>query len=188
MMNHSRAFRVTRPLRWLSGVQLRLKIMAGVVAVMLIALTAFDIAAVTTMRHYLYGQTDNDLQVALDSTRGQLSALVPGYPPVGGRKGQPPHIRHVTTPRVPLRPVFGGFIIVYLPRHGKQVTLQVAGGGPPSFAILPPNAVKAVINPGPHNVVASDGLTQMRLQGIAVRGGSLVAGPASASSTIRLSR
>jgi two-component system OmpR family sensor kinase len=158
-------------------VQLRLKIMVGVVAVTLIALTAFDIAAVTTMRHYLYGQTDKDLQVALNVTRGQLSFLVPGYALAGGR---PQVQRHTGTPPVsfpaPPRSVFGEFGIAYLPRHGKQVTLQVGASGPggSSLALLPETA-KVAVKPGPHTVVSRDGLAPMRLQGITVKGGSLVA-------------
>jgi len=34
-----------------------MRVMAGAVAVALAALAAFDLTAVTTMRHYLYGQT-----------------------------------------------------------------------------------------------------------------------------------
>jgi hypothetical protein len=46
--------------------------MAGVVIVMLVAIAAFDIGAVATMRRYLLGQTDKNLQVTLAMTRIQL--------------------------------------------------------------------------------------------------------------------
>jgi two-component system, OmpR family, sensor kinase len=184
-MNPNRPFHVTVPFRRLLRarllrVQLRLKIMAGVVALTLIALTAFDIAAVTTMRHYLYGSTDKNLQAALNFTRGQLPFLVPGYAPGGTwagvqRRSGPPHVE--SSPAPP-RSVFGGFTIVYLPSHGKQVPLQVAAGGPKVFIGLSPGAAKVAATSGPHNavVVVPGGLVQMRLQGITVKGGSLVAG------------
>ena len=68
-------------LRRLWCAQLRLRVMAGVVIVMLVAIAAFDIGAVATMRRYLLGQTDRNLQVTLAMTRIQLPSLVPGYPP-----------------------------------------------------------------------------------------------------------
>ena len=73
--------------------QLRLRVMAGVVIVMLLAIVAFDIGAVATMRRYLLGQTDQNLQVTLAMTRIQLPSLVPGYPPnsvVHAKVGQAP--------------------------------------------------------------------------------------------------
>jgi hypothetical protein len=67
-------------LRRLWRAQLRLRVMAGVVIVMLLAIAAFDIGAVATMRRYLLGQTDQNLQVTLAMTRIQLPSLLPGYP------------------------------------------------------------------------------------------------------------
>jgi hypothetical protein len=43
-------------LRRLWRAQLRLRVMAGVVVVMLVAIAAFDIGAVATMRRYLLGR------------------------------------------------------------------------------------------------------------------------------------
>ena len=53
-MSHSAKVLVQRLLQ----TQLRLKVMAGVVVVTLIALVAFDVAAVSTVRRYLLSQTD----------------------------------------------------------------------------------------------------------------------------------
>src|SRR6516165_10571226 len=77
-MKPSRHYGVCALSGWLHGTQLRLKVMAGVVAVTLVALAGFDFAAVSIMRHYLFGQTDKNLQTALTVTRGQLPALLPG--------------------------------------------------------------------------------------------------------------
>ena len=48
-------------------VKLRTRVLAGVLAVTLIALVGFDIAAVTGLRHYLIGQTDSQLQEVLSA-------------------------------------------------------------------------------------------------------------------------
>jgi two-component system OmpR family sensor kinase len=47
---------------WPVRAPLRARVLAGVLAVMLIALVAFDIAAVTGLRRYLYSQTDSSLK------------------------------------------------------------------------------------------------------------------------------
>ena len=60
-MSHSQAVHPTALLRRLLRAQLRLKVMAGVVVVTLLALVAFDVGAVATMRRYLLTQTDDNL-------------------------------------------------------------------------------------------------------------------------------
>ena len=74
--SHRRTSRATVMVRRLLRVQLRLKVMAGVLAVTLVALVAFDVAAVTTVRRYLLNQTDNNLQVALTLTLPRLAAVL----------------------------------------------------------------------------------------------------------------
>ena len=71
-----RTSRATFMVRRLLRVQLRLKVMAGVLAVTLVALVAFDVAAVTTVRRYLLNQTDNNLQVALTLTLPRLAGFL----------------------------------------------------------------------------------------------------------------
>ena len=75
-MSHRRGFRPRTLIRRLLRAQLRLKVMAGVVVVTLVALVAFDIGAVTTMRRYLLAQTDNNLQAALTLTLPRLTAIL----------------------------------------------------------------------------------------------------------------
>ena len=76
---------------------LRLKVMAGVVAVTLLALTVFDVGVVITMRRYLIPQTDNNLQVALTVTKPTLGSLISEGIPRSPR--QPPRDRRQTTTR-----------------------------------------------------------------------------------------
>jgi hypothetical protein len=68
-------------LRRLWRAQLRLRVMASVVIVTLLAIAVFDVGAIATMRRYLLEQTDRNLQVALSLTQIQLPLLVPGYQP-----------------------------------------------------------------------------------------------------------
>jgi len=89
--------RISLLARRLLRVQLRLKVLAGVVVVTLVALAAFDVGAVTTMRRYLLAQTDGNLQVALDSTAPRLDSLLCPGPGCGrSRRTQlpPAQFRH----------------------------------------------------------------------------------------------
>src|SRR5258707_14000775 len=87
-MSHSQAVHPAALLRRLLRAQLRLKVMAGVVVVTLVALVAFDVGAVTTMRRYLLAQTDGNLQGALTLTVPRLDALLSGGPPLESTRGQ----------------------------------------------------------------------------------------------------
>src|SRR6185437_16145328 len=75
-MSTSQAVHPAALLRRLLRAQLRLKVMVGVVVVTLLALVAFDIGAVTTMRRYLLTQTDSNLQGALTLTLPRLAAAL----------------------------------------------------------------------------------------------------------------
>src|SRR6476659_1699264 len=75
-MSNSQAVHPAALLRRLLRAPLRLKVMAGVVAVTLLALVAFDVGAVTTMRRYLLTQTDSNLQGALTLTLPRLAATL----------------------------------------------------------------------------------------------------------------
>jgi two-component system, OmpR family, sensor kinase len=154
---------------------LRLRTMAAVVAVTLAALTAFDIGAVTTMRHYLYGQTDETLQTALDATRLKIPSLIPGF---AGRARQvrtssgPPQIRGVPVSS-PLKALLGAFDITWVPARGSQILLQA---GTSAGLEITPGIAKIAEQPGPHTVVVDGDQAQVRLVGMRLPGGSLVAG------------
>ncbi len=175
-MGHRRTSRARALLRRLLRAQLRLKVMAGVVVVTLVALVAFDVGAVTTMRRYLLTQTDNNLQVALTLTVPRLNAILsaPGHPitpHAAPAPVQPP-------PRSKFPALPGAFDIVFLPVRGGQVTLQVAanaGTGGYSWT-LSPRATQVADRPGPHTLVSANGGAQIRIQSLRVAGGSLVAG------------
>ena len=180
-MNHRR----TSPARVLAerlmGTQLRLKVMAGAVAVTLVALIAFDVGAVATVRRYLLTQTDSNLQVALTLTMPRLTAFLAADAPAGpgGRRGQhavPARVARPPKGRILALP--GAFDMAFLPARGEQVTLQVAAnGGSGGYSWkLSPTAAELAIRPGPHTLAGPDGRTVIRVLSLRVPGGSLVVG------------
>jgi two-component system OmpR family sensor kinase len=169
--------RATALLRRLLRIQLRLKVMAGVVLVTLVALGAFDVGAVTTMHRYLLSQTDNNLHGALDLAVPRLHAMLSGSSAPAPQAEPAPE--GLTRPReIQLPALPGAFDMVFLPWRGQQVTLQISmNGGVRGYNwILSPNAARAAVQPGPHTVVSAKGKPLFRFQSIRVRGGSLVAG------------
>jgi two-component system, OmpR family, sensor kinase len=172
-------------LRRLWRAQLRLRVMAGVVIVMLLAIAAFDIGAVATMRRYLLGQTDQNLQVTLATTRIQLPSLLPGYPfaaavhpnvaqaPAGGGA----NVTWIRGSSSPVRSLLGEFSITFYPRGGKPVQLEVGANGPAGEQLaLPANVTRLVAKPGPRTVLSQHGQLPIRVNDIQVVGGRLVAG------------
>ncbi len=65
--------------------KLRTRVLLGVLAVMLVALAAFDVAAVTALRGYLVGQADVQLQHVLSLYRVASRAGAPSTPGGPGR-------------------------------------------------------------------------------------------------------
>lgn len=148
--------------------QLRIRVLAGVVAVTLAALAAFDLTAVTTMRHYLYGQAQSRLGAALEQAAQELQALATtstGQPGAG-------------TSRL-ANGVAGQFDIIWLPARGRPFAVQVAissvedlrGASAPTVTSV---VARAVTKPGLDTVPVAGQMTL--LERISVPGGSIVAG------------
>jgi two-component system, OmpR family, sensor kinase len=171
-MRHPKAL-----VRRLWRARLRLKVMVGVVVVTLVALVAFDIAAVSVMRRNLLGQTDSNLQVALTLTVPRLAKIL--GPPQGSavRQGTMGGLGLVGQPGKP--PAFvavpGAYDMYYLPTRGAQVMLQVAANGGGGLS-LPFGAKQEALKPGPHTLVGRAGNALIRVDSIHVKGGALVAG------------
>ena len=181
-MNHRRTSPARALARRLMCAQLRLKVMAGVVVVTLVALVAFDAGAVATVRRYLLGQTDNNLQGALTLTLPQLANVLAHISPrasVNGGRGPnavPAQVQNLHQEMVPA--LAGAFDMMFLPYRGGPTTLQVAAnGGPGGYSWrLSPTAAKIATRPGPHTLAGPGGRTQIRVLSLRVPGGSLVAG------------
>ena len=178
-MRHSRTSRTTTLLRRLLRAQLRLRVMAGVVVVTLLALVAFDVGAVAIMRRYLLTQTDRNLHGALTLTLPRLAATLAltNQAVLAGQHAVP---RQAIAP-AHVKPPFslpGAFDMMFLPFRGKQVTLQVAANGSAGGYswTLSPTAAKVAARPGPHTLIGPNGRTQIRVQSLRAAGGSLVAG------------
>jgi two-component system, OmpR family, sensor kinase len=185
-------------LRRLLRAQLRLKVMAGVVVVTLVALVAFDVAAIATMRRYLLSQTDNNLKVALNLTVPQLATELAGFYgtaldrqglPGGGDGGGGVSVaapqRRVPKPsagRPPKPPRFyvvaGAYYMSFLPFSGGQVTLQVAADENTSGYgwRLSQSDARLAVKPGPHFISGSRGKAPIQVQAVQVRDGFIVAG------------
>jgi two-component system, OmpR family, sensor kinase len=192
-MSHRRTPDASALLGRLQRAQLRVKVMAGVVVVTLVALVAFDVGAVTVMRRYLLSQTDSNLQVALTLTQPRLAGFLTGgaLGAVGAgaaravgsgglrqqQSGQVVAKKAVSfSSVVPALP--GAFDMVFVPLRGKQVTLQEAAGGSARVAgwTLSSGAAQVAAASGPHTLVGAGGQTNVRVDSLRVKGGSLVAG------------
>ena len=178
-MSDRRTSRVGALTQRLLRAQLRLKVMAGVVVVTLVALVAFDVGAVTTMRRYLFAQTDSNLQGALTLTLPQLTAIMAH---IAGSGDGTPRARPVQAAaaafnqKIPALP--GAYDMAFLPSRGQQTTLQVAvnaGPGDRNWS-LSAKAAQVAAKPGPHIVAGPGGQADIRIYSLAVPGGSLVAG------------
>jgi two-component system, OmpR family, sensor kinase len=177
-MSYDLTSRIRTLPRRLLGVPLRLKVMAGVVVVTLLALAAFDVGVVTIMRRHLLAQTDDNLRLALTVTEPRLHALLaegvpapvpgsPGHMPAGGLK-KPPK---------PKSPAFlGDFEIAFVPWRGPVVILEAGATtvGGHSFIEMKSDIARRFTQPGLDTAPIDGGL--FRLLSDHVTGGSLVVG------------
>ena len=171
-MSHSASAMVGRLLH----TQLRLKVMAGVLAVTLVALVAFDVAAVGTVRRNLLSQTDANLQVALTLTLPRLAALLAVNHQAGARGATAVPEQRELPGFIPALP--GAYDMVFVPARGEQVTLQVAANGGPKTInwTLSPRTARIAARPGPHTLISPNGAANLRVVSLRAIGGSLVAG------------
>ncbi len=148
---------LTRP------ITLRLRVMAGAVAITLIALAAFDFAAVSTMRGYLVRSTSADLQQALITTAPQLDALIPAAT-YKSAKGRPAFVRAVV----------GEYSVIYRQPNGRGVVLQSGAGL--SAAALAASQFAHVQVPVTAAVTFNATLPRALVAGRRAPGGELLAG------------
>jgi two-component system, OmpR family, sensor kinase len=175
--------------------QLRTRVLAGVLAVTVIALVAFDFAAVSALRRYLVGHTDAQLQSVLGLYRPKIelpagwtakgrpsgagSAVAepvrqakPRQPPSGQRPTGPPQFQHVIAgPRLkagaPILVQFGvGFV-------GGKRPQEFVEGNPGLVPRIPPAQLLRVLaaSHGAQTVVSADGDASLRLGAIREPGG-----------------
>jgi two-component system, OmpR family, sensor kinase len=179
-MSRSRTSRLrTLPSRLLP-VPLRLKVMAGVVVVTLLALAAFDVGVCIAIRRYLLAQTDHNLHLALTVTEPTLNSLVSEGPPhlpahpargIGAARS-----RGSDQPESPT--LTGVYDIAFVPFRGPVRMLEVdtTAGGAHGFA-LPRFVIGNVhAEPSPRTVLIGRKGGLFRILSAPVAGGSLVVG------------
>jgi two-component system, OmpR family, sensor kinase len=170
--------------------QLRIRVLAGVLAVTVIALVAFDVAAVSALRRYLVGRTDSQLQTVLSVYRpvarsetvprnGPLPGQAPGNIAVRVPAAAEKAARNwvIAGPRVRLAPpILGQYYVAFLPRagHGPR---GIVVGNPALVPQLPPGPPTAAFGQRVQTVTAVSGTAQLRLRAVPVpaAAGTLVA-------------
>ena len=130
----------------LRRIQLRTRVLAGVVSIMVIALVAFDVAAVTALRGYLVNQTDAQLQSAVQLSQPlEVDTILPGRPVTGPAKAgavtpvqraQRAAARHIAVigPHLYLPLALGQYFVLLAPSHGTRL---IVGGNPTLKPQLP---------------------------------------------------
>jgi len=182
--------------------QLRTRVLAGVLAITVIALVAFDFAAVGALRRYLLGHTDAQLATVLGLYRPMTITLGPdgtanwyvklrnaGF----AESWLPPHPREVPAG---LRPRPGGprvQQVLYGPHFrvpapilaqfgvgfvgGQARPVELIGGNPGLVPRIPPGQMLRLLsaNHNPRSVISADGAATLRLGAIREPGGFLYA-------------
>jgi len=180
--------------------QLRTRVLAGVLAITVIALLAFDFAAVGALRRYLLGHTDAQLATVLGLYRPMTITLGPGgtanwyvkragftesrlplharqvpaglRPPPGG-----PRVQQVLSgPRFKVpAPILAQFGVGFV--GGKVRPVELVGGNPGLVPRIPPGQLLHLFsaNHNPRSVISADGNATLRLGAIREPGGFLYA-------------
>jgi len=174
--------RLGRPRR----AQLRTRVLAGVLAVTLIALAAFDFAAVTGLRHYLLGQTDSQLQAVARLYRLMTPKVAavpgPGGParPLAQAHGQRAEVKPspsavIAGPHFRVNvAIFQPFSVTVWPGAGLRPTQEFVTGDP---GLLPPSALhwigarRHILGPRTVTVTGRNRQHQLRLLAVPEPGG-----------------
>ncbi|HEY7362131.1 MAG TPA: HAMP domain-containing protein, partial [Streptosporangiaceae bacterium] len=166
--------------------QIRTRVLAGVLLITVVALVAFDVAAVTALRGYLLGQTDSRLQTVLRLYRPVSQALpvkLRGQPPLasasaGVHPAAPVQVmqdRVIAGPRLKLSPpVLAQYYVGFVSVHGRRGFVV---GNPRLVPQLPAGWPVSAAAPRVQTVTSVGGSTQLRLRVIPVptAAGALVA-------------
>ena len=195
-------------LRWPHRPQLRTRVLAGVLLITVVALVAFDLAAVTALRGYLVGQTDSRLQTVLSLYR-PVNQAVPtrlrSQPQQVTMRSQPPPLASASTgqhlagpaqartnwviagPRLKLSPpVLAQYYVGFVTVHGRRGFVV---GNPRLVPDLPPGWPVTAAGAHVQTLSSVGGATQLRVRAIGVPtpAGALVAATSlvAVNSTVR---
>jgi two-component system, OmpR family, sensor kinase len=184
--------------------QLRTRVLAGVLAVLVLALAVFDFAAVTALRRYLLSQTGTQLESVLREykpfTLTEAGVWLPGgriasVPPAAARlakarteaklhakanrKTQWKQVNvspgvEVIGPRFFVTPVLDQFYTAYITSHG-QITARFVRGNPNLEPRIPIHVRTVTFTTGARTVLSNNGQAQLMIRGMHVGDGTLVA-------------
>jgi two-component system OmpR family sensor kinase len=183
-------------LRWIAAMpsrlrraQLRTRVLAGVLAITLVAIAAFDVTAVTALRGYLLGQTDsqlrNVLKLAQPLSGPRNFAISQARPPGRAQASNGPGFRQtrkpplsksaqkrivVVGPRLLLPLILGQYFVVFVPSHASRVSV----GGNPNLRSRLPDNLSVLAASHRARTVTGAGNAPLRLQAIRADNGILV--------------
>jgi two-component system, OmpR family, sensor kinase len=156
--------------------KLRTRVLLGVLGVTLVALVAFDVAAVTALRGYLISQTDQHLREVLS-----LYRVLPVHNQVGStpsRRFVPPREvrskprKQIIGPQTVLPGALGQFDVVTVNHSRPLLSIM---GGPQLLPQQPlPNLTKLASSHTAVTLTGQDGTTQIRLMAVSFPGYGLV--------------
>jgi two-component system, OmpR family, sensor kinase len=168
-------------------------VLAGVLAVTVIALVAFDFAAVGALRRYLLGHTDAQLQsvlglyrpMAIAQSRNTNWAIDRRSVSAGGQRRPPPGMRlSAGGPRVQQvpagprlkvpAPILAQFGVGFVSGQGPR---ELISGNPDLVPRIPSAQLRRVLaaSRGPQTLISADGGAALRLGAIHEPGGFLYA-------------
>jgi two-component system OmpR family sensor kinase len=156
---------------------LRARVLAGVLAVTLVVLGVFDVAAVTALRRYLYGQTDTQLHNVLALYR-PFNLI---FPPSGGASVDVR--RQAVSARRGPRFVINGPRRVVTPALLDQYYVEVIAKGLPKPIVsgnsdleprLPANLTTLTAHARAETVTSANGRAQLLIQATKIGGFTLI--------------
>jgi two-component system, OmpR family, sensor kinase len=164
------------PARLTGRPSLRIRVLAGVLLITVAALGAFDFAAVTELRRYLYAQTDTQLANVLSLYKPfQFTAVGPGSQP-GKHKPHTEKVSSVDRRQVPLH----GPRLFIRGRLLEQYFVTYFQGGKPRAVVggnedlQPVFSRRLALDRYPETVISANGHDQLRLAATRVGHGTLL--------------
>ena len=156
--------------------KLRTRVLLGVLGVTLVALVAFDVAAVTALRGYLFSRTDQQLRQVLSLYRVlPVNHQVPSsrapnrFVPPREVRGQP--LKQIIGPRAILPGALGQFDVVTVNHSRPLLSIM---GGPRLLPQKLPNLAELAGSDTAVTLTGQDGTTQIRLMAVSFPGYGLV--------------
>jgi two-component system OmpR family sensor kinase len=146
--------------------QLRVKVLAGVVAVTLAALAVFDLVAVHTMRDYLYEQTRTQLVTEAAQAQQELSTLTRATGTGDSKRG----LKNLA------EGIAGQFDVVWLPKAGQPTMFEIAltttsqGQRGASFPAVTSTIARVVTKEGFYAVLVAGQMTLLFGSSVSSRG------------------